>query len=194
MNNLLDSFTKFLGEQFGEKQQEYTPKQIVPDAVKEEPFRQPQYNLTDQDMISSDNERNIDSIFGKLIIAESRGQQFDKSGKILTSKKGAQGITQVMPRTQKDPGYGVTPAKDNSEQELLRVGKEYLQAMHNKFNDWELAVAAYNAGPTNVQKAVDEAKKLGKDWKDLLPKRSETLPYMDKILGTAYAEDLKQSK
>lgn len=138
---------------------------------------------------------DIDSVFSNLIQAESRGEQFDKSGKILTSKKGAQGITQVMPKTQKDPGYGVTPAKDKSEEEFLRVGKEYLNAMHERFDgDWEKAVAAYNAGPVNVQKAITKAKELGQDWKDHLPKRSETLPYIDKILGTDYSKKLEEPK
>ena len=135
----------------------------------------------------------FESIFNNLIQTESGGKQFDKSGKILTSNKGAQGITQVMPKTQKNPGYGVEPAKDNSQEELLRVGKDYLQALHDKFGDWELAVAAYNAGPGNVTKAVAKAKELGNDWKEHLPKKSETLPYIDKILGTKYSEKLLKS-
>lgn len=137
---------------------------------------------------------DIDTIFSKLIEAESGGKQTDKSGKILTSKKGAEGITQVMPKTQKNPGYGVTPAKDKSQAEFLRVGKEYLNAMYERFGDPELAVAAYNAGPINVQKALDKAKELGQDWKEHLPKRSETLPYIDKILGTNYSKNLEESK
>jgi hypothetical protein len=135
----------------------------------------------------------IDSIFDKLIQAESGGKQLDKSGKILTSSKGAEGVTQVMPKTQKDPGYGVIPAKDNSEGELRRVGREYLQAMFNKFNDWEQAVAAYNAGPGNVDSALKKAKEKGTDWKDHLPKRKETLPYIDKILGTDYSKALTKA-
>jgi soluble lytic murein transglycosylase len=137
---------------------------------------------------------DVDTIFSKLIQAESGGKQTDKSGKILTSKKGAEGITQVMPKTQKDPGFGVTPAKDKSQEEFIRVGKDYLNAMYDRFGDQELAVAAYNAGPTNVQKALDKAKELGQDWKDHLPKRSETLPYIDKILGTNYSEKLSKDK
>jgi hypothetical protein len=195
--SLLNKFKSFLEKEIKPDDQMLwdsltTPK--VPDAIKEEPTEKPIYNLTDIDMMSADNEKNLDSVFGKLIQAESGGKQFDKSGNILTSNKGAQGITQVMPKTQKDPGFGVTPAKDNSEQELLRVGKEYLNAMYNKFNNWEYAVAAYNAGPGNVEKAVTRAKKEGKDWKTFLPKRSETLPYIDKILGTGYAEELKETK
>jgi hypothetical protein len=133
---------------------------------------------------------NIDKIFSKLIQAESGGKQTDSSGKLLTSSKGAEGITQVMPKTQKNPGYGVTPAKDKSQKELLRVGKDYLKAMYEKFGDPELAVAAYNAGPVNVQRAIDKAKQTGKNWKDHLPKRSETLPYIDKILGTKYSKEI----
>jgi len=56
----------------------------------------------------------VDDIFPKLVNTESSGQHYDASGKLTTSSKGAEGITQLMPETQKDPGFGVSPAKDKS--------------------------------------------------------------------------------
>lgn len=123
----------------------------------------------------------FEQVFEKLIQAESRGKHMDESGKLTTSPAGAQGITQLMPATAKKPGFGIEPVKDTSEAEYKRVGKEYLQALVGEFGgDFEKAVAAYNAGPGNVKKAVEKG---GDKWKDFLPKREETLPYLKRILG-----------
>ena len=51
----------------------------------------------------------------------------------LVSPKGAIGVMQVMPNTNRDPGFGVAPAKDNSEAELKRVGEDYYGAMQKKY-------------------------------------------------------------
>lgn len=129
---------------------------------------------------------NFNEVFSRLIQAESRGQHFDEEGNLTTSNAGAQGITQVMPKTGKNPGYGVKPLQNNSEEEFVRFGRDYLQAMVDKFNgDIRKAVAAYNAGPASVDRAISQAAKRGRDWTQYLPKRSETIPYMKKILGEA---------
>ena len=91
---------------------------------------------------------------------ESRGRHFDEKGKILTSPKGAEGIMQVMPKTQLKPGYGVTPARDKSPEELARVGDEYGIAMLKEFGDPKIAAMAYNWGPGNVKKWLASDKKL----------------------------------
>ena len=131
---------------------------------------------------------SFDAVFNRLINAESRGKHLNASGGLTTSPVGAQGISQVMPKTSKRPGYGVTPIQDDSEKEYLRFGKDYLQAMVTNFNgDIEKAVAAYNAGPKSVQSAVAAADKSGGKWWQHLPKKKETLPYMSKILGKEYA-------
>ena len=97
----------------------------------------------------------FNKVFSNLTLAESRNKHRNKDGSLVTSPVGAQGITQVMPLTQKDPGYGVRPAQNDSQEEFLRVGKEYLAAMHKEFGgDWAKAAAAYNAGPGNVHKAI----------------------------------------
>lgn len=85
---------------------------------------------------------------------ESGGNDFDADGNLLTSPKGAQGRMQVMPATSANPGFGVTPAKDNSPAELARVGRDYLGAMSARYQDPALTLAAYNAGPGNVDKWI----------------------------------------
>lgn len=125
----------------------------------------------------------IDIVFNKLIQAESKGVHADASGKLTTSSVGAEGITQLMPKTAKNPGFGIEPVKDKSEAEYRRVGKEYLTKLYEKFGDWEKALAAYNAGMSNVTKAIGKAERFGGDWKDHLPRKEETLPYITKIMG-----------
>ena len=121
----------------------------------------------------------MDSVFPKLIQAESRGQHKDASGKLTTSNVGAKGITQVMPASGKDPGYGVAPLKDESEGEYLRFGKELLTAYTKEFGgDIAKGLAAYNAGPGRVQKLVA---KHGDNWQKYIP--AETKGYLNKILG-----------
>lgn len=64
------------------------------------------------------------------------------------SPKGAQGLTQVMPATGRDPGFGVAPLRDGSPQENVRFGRDYLTAMLRRYPGRpDLALAAYNAGP-----------------------------------------------
>ena len=135
----------------------------------------------------------FESIFSNLKIAESGGRHLNSQGKLITSKAGAEGITQVMPKTQADPGYGVKPMKDKSQAEFERVSRDYLKAMYREYDgDWEKTLAAYNAGPGNLNRAISKANAQGGDWKDYLPKPEETLPYIDKILTASGVRRSKQ--
>lgn len=62
----------------------------------------------------------------------------------------------------------------------------YLQQLHKRFGDWELALAAYNAGGGNVSKAIrrNKNKDLPTDfWSLKLPK--ETQAYVPKLLAVS---------
>ncbi len=89
---------------------------------------------------------NLDALHAALVPhvmhQESRGN------KHAVSPKGAKGTMQTMPATLRDPGFGVTPAADDSYEEMERVGKDYLKAMLARYPGRpDLALAAYNAGP-----------------------------------------------
>lgn len=119
--------------------------------------------------------------------AESGGRRYGANGKLLESDKGAKGEHQVVDSTNLDPGYGVTPAKDNSPEERARVGRDYLQAMLQKYRgNVAQALAGYNAGPGNTDAAIREANKNGTpaQWMNYLPKPSETIPYVNRVLAS----------
>ena len=82
------------------------------------------------------------------------------------SPKGAIGPMQLMPATAKD--LGVNP---NNWQQNVQGGVKYIGQMLAKFEDPRLAVAAYNAGPSNVQKYGD------------VPPFKETQKYVNKVVG-----------
>lgn len=114
-----------------------------------------------------------------LVQQESGGNHFGPDGRLLRNPaSGALGITQVMPATGRNPGYGVTPLRGDSEQEYLRFGRDYLAAMLEAFNgDLTKALAAYNWGPGNVERAIREH---GSDWLSHAP--AETQRYVNNVL------------
>lgn len=111
----------------------------------------------------------------KARIAEGKSP-FANSGKLLTSPKGAKGEMQVMDGTNRDPGFGVRPAANDSPDERARVGADYLGAMLKKYGgSVPQALAAYNAGPGRVDEALREANKAGtpNQWLAFLPKETQ---------------------
>lgn len=114
---------------------------------------------------------------------ESGGRRYGPDGKtLITSPKGARGEMQVMPGTQKDPGFGVKPARDDSPEELARVGRDYLGAMLKRYDgDMAKAWAAYNGGPGALDDAIMRAgasRTPGADWLTFMP--NETQAYVAK--------------
>ena len=68
--------------------------------------------------------------------------------------------------------------------ESTRAALDYLQALHDQFGDWLLAIAAYNVGELGVQRAIDYNQAHGKPtdfWHLNLP--AETRAYVPKLLA-----------
>ena len=102
------------------------------------------------------------------------------------SHAGASGLWQFMPETAKHFGLSKNWWYDGRRDVVhsTRAALDYMQKLHARFNDWELALAAFNSGPGRVQKAVNKNKKLGKStrfWDLDLP--SETTAYVPKLIA-----------
>ena len=100
---------------------------------------------------------------------------------------------QTMPGTLRDPGYGIAPARDNSPQELERVGVDYLKAMTSKYGTVG-GLAAYNWGPGNWEKALQRAG--GDPEAALASAPAETRAYVPSVLKRAQGgmqEDYRQT-
>ena len=123
------------------------------------------------------------------ILQESGGVHIDpKTGQLLRSKAGAEGIAQILRSTAASPGYGVKPL---SEEDFANPDKQkefqqnYMNAMSRKYTgDIQKSLTAYNAGPGTVDKAIAMAEKAGKpaEWQSFLP-TTEAKEYVGKVMG-----------
>ncbi len=72
-----------------------------------------------------------------------------------TSRVGAVGLTQLMPRTAAWMEPGVTRAQLRDPETNLRIGMRYLRYLLDKYDgDEKLALTAYNRGPGTVDRAL----------------------------------------
>jgi membrane-bound lytic murein transglycosylase D len=102
------------------------------------------------------------------------------------SRARASGIWQFIPATGKHYGLSQNWWYDGRRDIIAATGAalDYLQALHNMFGDWQLALAAYNCGEGCVRRAVarNRAAGLPTDFASLsLPR--ETRNYVPKLLG-----------
>ncbi len=82
------------------------------------------------------------------------------------SLAGAQGLMQIMPETQKDLGLKDPFDPDSN----VEAGVRYYRWLLNRFQENELALAAYNAGPSRVEQY------------DGIPPFQETINYVERVL------------
>ena len=104
------------------------------------------------------------------------------------SPAGAVGLWQFMPTTAKSYGLEVNSLVDERRDpaRATEAAIRYLKDLYAIYNDWTLAIAAYNCGPGNVNKAI--ARSGGKTfWEiyDYLPR--ETRGYVPAFIGATYA-------
>ncbi len=127
---------------------------------------------------------------------ELRTLAFVESGlnPLAESRAGAKGLWQFMPSTGKEYGLEINSLVDERCNPRLatRAACQYLKRMYDAYGDWTLAIASYNCGPGNVNKAImrsggDPREYNGSFWDvyDRLP--YETRNYVPLYMGATYA-------
>ncbi len=105
-----------------------------------------------------------------------------------TSSAAAAGLWQFIPSTGRIYGLQQTSLYDGRRDvvESTRAAYEFLGSLYNQFGSWELALAAYNAGPGRIQQAINRNKAAGLPtdyWSLRLPQ--ETMNYVPRFLAVA---------
>ncbi len=101
-----------------------------------------------------------------------------------TSSARASGMWQFMPATGKDFELKQNLFRDDRRDVLAstRAALDYLQRLNRQFGDWHLALAAYNWGEGNVQKAIARNQRQGLPTDYLsLNMPAETRNYVPKL-------------
>jgi soluble lytic murein transglycosylase-like protein len=130
----------------------------IPDVVQEDSYFQMAIRMAAEYDIPK-------QLFFNLVTAESN---WDAA---IVSPRGAIGLAQLMPATAEELGVDPWDALEN-----LDGGARYLRQQYDMFGTWELALAAYNAGPGAVTKY------------DGIPPYAETEDYVKKIMADVVIE------
>jgi membrane-bound lytic murein transglycosylase D len=106
---------------------------------------------------------------------------------MAVSSSGAVGMWQFMPATGRRFGLTVDWWLDERRDPYLATvaAARYLKALHEQFGDWQLALAAYNAGEGTISRAMTATGK--QSFKTLVassaPLKDETRHYVPKFLA-----------
>lgn len=106
----------------------------------------------------------------------------------VKSRAGALGLWQFMYRTGRMFGLEENSYVDErmDPDKATEAACEYLKQLYGMYNDWNLALAAYNAGPGNVNKAIRRSGNKHTYWevRPFLPQ--ETQGYVPNFIAATY--------
>jgi len=107
---------------------------------------------------------------------------------VAQSRVGAKGLWQFMFTTGKMYGLEVNSYVDERADPAMATAaaSKYLKSLYKSFNDWDLALAAYNSGPGNVSKAIRRSGGETNYWKIRKKLPRETAGYVPAFLATMY--------
>ena len=123
--------------------------------------------------------------------------QFDRAA---ISSAGARGLMQLMPGTAREQagklGISYEPSALTTDPSLsMKLGSSYFQRVFGLYGSYPLALAAYNAGPGNVNKwlRANGDPRTGQvdwlDWIEMIP-LTETRGYVQRVTENAVVYDL----
>lgn len=105
-----------------------------------------------------------------------------------TSRVGAAGLWQFMIPTARKFDLTINSLVDERRDPIKSswAAARYLKELYNKYNDWTLAIAAYNCGPNNIAKAIKRAGGVKDYWAiyPYLPR--ETRGYVPAFIAANY--------
>lgn len=104
------------------------------------------------------------------------------------SRVGATGLWQFMYGTGKMYDLDVSSYVDERSDPInsTKAASLYLKRLYGIFNDWDLALAAYNSGPGNVNKAIRRSGGYTNYWNIRKNLPRETAGYVPAFLATMY--------
>ena len=106
---------------------------------------------------------------------------------VAKSRVGAQGLWQFMYRTGKMYNLNVTSYYDErmDPYKATVAACEYLNDLYGMYGDWQLALAAYNSGPGNVNKAIRRSGGKKNFWEisQYLPRETRALRHLRVLPG-----------
>ena len=114
----------------------------------------------------------------------------------ITSRAGAGGLWQFIPSTARAYGLTVNSMVDERFDPVksTRAACRFMKDLYNMYNDWGLALAAYNCGPGNVNKALAAT---GGDptsfWEVYWYLPSETRGYVPAFVAALYTYNYHQA-
>ena len=124
-------------------------------------YREPRSRIYDPLIADEAKNEGIPPALVKAVIAAESAFRSD-----AVSRKGAQGLMQLMPETAEQMGVEnpFEPAQN------VRGGTSYLRVLIDRYGDLSRALAAYNAGPSAVDRYGG------------IPPFEETRDYVDRVL------------
>ena len=104
------------------------------------------------------------------------------------SRVGATGIWQIMYATARMLGLEINSYIDERRDPYLstEAALNYLDQMHNLYDDWLLVIASYNCGPGNVNKAIRKAGGKRDFWSVYKFLPAETRGYVPAFIAVNY--------
>lgn len=103
------------------------------------------------------------------------------------SRSGAVGLWQFMPATGRECGLKINRTVDErmDPEKATQAAIKYLTRLYKRYNNWELALAAYNGGPGRVNRAIKRGRSKN-FWKIRRYLPRETRSYVPAYIAATY--------